>query len=79
MIGNIHKHCPECGAQRVMRYPGGEPEDGPARLRCPSYHQAGEPCDLCSGLWHEEDKPDADGRLHNSWGYADEEEEEDYA
>jgi hypothetical protein len=35
------RFCPECGAAygNRPRYPGGDPENGPAELRCPLGHQ----------------------------------------
>ena len=29
------KFCFACGKALVMKYPGGDPENGPAELRCP--------------------------------------------
>ena len=44
--------CPDCGKKLVMRYPGGDPENGPADLRCPQGHQGAEPCEICPHFFH---------------------------
>lgn len=66
--------CPECGKKLVMRYPGGDPENGPAGLRCPQYHQAAEPCELCPHFFHNDQCKECD--CYSSWGTKQQQEEE---
>jgi len=34
------KFCPFCSKPLRLRYPGGDPENGPARMLCPDDHQS---------------------------------------
>ncbi len=59
--------CAECGAEPRLRYPGGDPENGPAAVRCkcpsaqddpmwggePEWHEHPEGCD-CAGCAYDE-------------------------
>lgn len=67
--------CPECGKKLVMRYPGNDPENGPAGLRCPQYHQAAEPCELCPHFFHNDRCKECD--CYSSWGTEAQQKEEE--
>lgn len=70
--------CPTCGETLRMRYPAGDPENGPARMRCPKDHREAEKCEFCPAMFHEDERLDIAGTPHTSWGYVDDEDDEEY-
>lgn len=69
--------CPECGKKLVMRYPGGDPENGPAGLRCPQYHNKAEPCELCPHFFHTDSCKEQGCGCHSSFGTEEQMKEEE--
>src|SRR5512140_1689455 len=63
-------NCPDCGSEMKMLYPGNDPENGPAKLRCPKGCYGGELCDICGQFWHNDpkDTPNRPGIQHDSFG-----------
>lgn len=61
--------CPDCGKALRHRYPGNDPENGPAALRCPKGCISGEPCEFCDSRWHEDVRPTPQrAEPHDSYG-----------
>jgi hypothetical protein len=63
------KDCPTCGTKLNRRWPGNDPENGPAVKWCPSCGNEFAPCAICEAVFHLDSRP-TPGRAedHDSFG-----------